>query len=179
MMKLSFNLSLKKVCVFAITGFALTAWAKPVPDIKFQDLTGHAQKLSNLRGSITVISFWATWCGPCKEELPRLSALKQHYAEMGVRFIAISADEPKTRAKIEPFIQQQGIALEVWTSADIGTLDRLTLGNGLPATIVLDKDGSPIGRIMGEARDADVTGYVDWLLSDRSGAPPPTTIKRM
>jgi thiol-disulfide isomerase/thioredoxin len=178
-MRLSVKFSLKKFCVFAVAGFALTAGAKPVPDIKFQDLTGHAQRLSDLRGSITVISFWATWCGPCKEELPRLSALKLQYADKGVRFIAISADEPKTRAKIQLFLQQQGIALEVWTGADIGTLDRLTLGNGLPATIVLDKDGSPIGRIMGEAREADVTGYVDWLLSDRTGAAPPPVIKRM
>lgn len=163
----------------AIIGFALTAGAKPVPDLKFQDLTGHTQKLSDLRGSITVVSFWATWCGPCKEELPRLSTLKQQYADKGVRFLAISADEPKTRSKIQPYIQQQGITLEVWTGADIGTLDRLALGNVLPATIVLDKDGTPIGRIMGEAREVDVTTFLDWLLSDRSTPAPAPTIKRL
>jgi thiol-disulfide isomerase/thioredoxin len=171
--------SIKRLLILAITGFALTAGAKPVPDLKFQDLAGHTQKLSDLRGSITVISFWATWCGPCKEELPRLSALKQHYADKGVRFIAISADEPKSRSKIEPYIQQQGITLDIWTGADIGSLDRLNLGNALPATIVLDKDGTPIGRIMGEARDADITSYLDWLLSDRSAPAPPPTLKRI
>jgi thiol-disulfide isomerase/thioredoxin len=171
--------SIQRILTLAITGFALTASAKPVPDLKFQDLTGHTQKLSDLRGSITVVSFWATWCGPCKEELPRLSALKQHYADKGIRFIAISADEPKTRSKIEPFIQQQGIALDIWTGADIDTLDRLTLGNALPATIVLDKDGTAIGRIMGEAHDSDITTYLDWLLGDRSTPAPPPTIKRL
>jgi thiol-disulfide isomerase/thioredoxin len=170
--------TIKKLFLLAITGFALTAAAKSVPDLKFQDLAGHAQKLSDLRGSITVISFWATWCGPCKEELPHISALKQKYADKGVRFLAISADEPKTRSQIEPFFQKQDITLDVWTGADIGTLGRLGLGNILPATIVLDKDGSPIGRISGEARDADVTTYLDWLLSDRTGAAPPGIITR-
>jgi thiol-disulfide isomerase/thioredoxin len=171
--------NINRLLLLVFVGFALTARAKPVPDIKFQDLNGHAQKFSDLRGSITVISFWATWCGPCKEELPRLTVLKQHYTDKGVRFIAISADEPKTRARIEPYIQQQGITLEVWTGADIGTLDRLNLSNILPATIVLDRDGTPIGRISGEARDADVTGYLDWLLSDRSTPPPPPLVKRI
>jgi thiol-disulfide isomerase/thioredoxin len=174
---------MKKIFVLAVilvaTGFALTAGARPVPDLKFQDLTGHTQKFSDLRGSITVVSFWATWCGPCKEELPRLSALKQRYADKGVRFIAISADDSKTRPKVGPYIQEQGIALEVWTGADIGSLDRLSLGNALPATIVLDRDGTPVGRVLGEARETDVTTYVDWLLGDRSTPAPTPTIKRL
>lgn len=62
--------------------------------------------------------------------------------------IAIAADEAKNRSKIEPYIQQQNITLDIWTGADIGTLDHVALGNALPATIVLDNDGTPIGRIM-------------------------------
>lgn len=172
------NAHLKILLALAVTGFALTAAAKPVPDLKFQDLAGHTQQLSSLRGSITVVSFWATWCAPCREELPRLSALSQQYAAKGVRFVAISADEPKDRAKIQPFLHQQNITLDVWVGADIDTLDRLHLGNELPATIVLDQDGTPIGRILGEARDADVSGYLDWLLSDRSAPRPPSPLKR-
>ena len=174
---------MKKLFTLAITiaiaGFALTAGAKPVPDLKFQDLTGHTQKLSDLRGSITVVSFWATWCGPCKEELPRLSTLKQRYADKGIRFVAISADESKDKSKIAPFIEKQNIQLDIWTGADIGSLDRLSLGNALPATIVLDKDGTPIGRILGEARETDVITYIDWLLSDRSTPAPNAKINHM
>ncbi|QMV19228.1 redoxin domain-containing protein [Granulicella sp. 5B5] len=168
----------KRLLLLALAAFTLTASAKPIPDLKFQDLASHTQKLSDLRGSITVISFWATWCGPCKEELPRLSALSQHYTDKGIRFIAISADDSKDRAKIEQYIKGQGITLEVWTGADLGTLDHLHLGNVLPATLILDKDGTPIGRIMGEAQDADITTYLNWLLSDRSTPPPTPTLKR-
>lgn len=169
---------LKKLLILTVTGFAFTMSAKPVPDLKFRDLAGHEQKLSSLRGSIAVVSFWATWCGPCREELPRISALSQLYTTKGVRFVAISADEPKDRAKIEPFLHDHSITLDVWTGADIGTLDRLGLGKVLPATIVLDKDGTPIGRIFGEAQNPDVSSYLDWLLSDRSTPAPPSPLKR-
>ncbi|HEX4155562.1 MAG TPA: TlpA disulfide reductase family protein [Acidobacteriaceae bacterium] len=171
-------MNLRKPLVLAVTGFALTASAKPVPDLKFHDLAGHTQRLSSLRGSITVVNFWAMWCAPCREELPRLSALSQQYAAKGVRFLAISADASKDRPKIEPLLKQQNLTLDVWTGADIDTLDRLGLGNVLPATIILDKDGTPIGRILGEARDADISAYLDWLLSNRSTPRPPSPLKR-
>jgi thiol-disulfide isomerase/thioredoxin len=155
-----------------------SALANPIPDLKFHDLAGHNQRLHDLHGSITVISFWATWCTPCREELPRLSLLNQQYAAQGVRFIAISVDNPKDFAKIQPFLQQQHVSLDVWTGADIGTLDRLGLGDVVPATLVLDSNGEIIGRISGEARDPDITGYLDWLLHNRQGPTPPPTLKR-
>jgi thiol-disulfide isomerase/thioredoxin len=155
------------------------AQAKPIPNLKFRDLAGHDQRLDSLRGSITVISFWATWCTPCRAELPRLSKLSEQYRANGVRFIAISVDESKDFAKIEPFLHQQNITLDIWTGADLDTLDRLAIGNIVPATIVLDKNGEIIGRISGEARDADVTGYLDWLLHDRQGTGPDPFIKHL
>jgi len=163
-----------------LAAFALTtpAHAKPIPNLKFHDLAGQAQRLDSLRGSITVISFWATWCTPCRAELPRLSSLSQQYASKGVRFLAISVDDPKDFPRIQPFFHQQNIALDVWTGADIDTLDRLGLGDVVPATLILDKDGEIIGRISGEARDADVTGYLDWLLHDRQGPAPAPFLTR-
>ena len=161
----------------AFSGFT-SIHAKPIPNLKFHDLAGQAQRLDSLRGSITVLSFWATWCTPCRAELPRLSSLNQQYASKGVRFLAISVDDPKDFPKIEPFFHQQNIALNVWTGADIDTLDRLGLGNVVPATLILDKDGEIIGRISGEAREADVTGYLDWLLHDRPGPAPAPFLTR-
>jgi thiol-disulfide isomerase/thioredoxin len=173
------NSLIRRLAILILGCSALAAaGAKPVPDLKFHDLDGRTQKLSSLRGSITVISFWATWCAPCREELPRLSVLKQQYADKGIRFLAISVDESKDRAKIEPYLQKQNITLDVWAGAGIDTLDRLQLGNVVPATIVLDKDGAPVGRILGEARDSDVTGYLDWLLNNRQGPAPAPQIKR-
>ncbi|MGA8939578.1 MAG: TlpA disulfide reductase family protein [Acidobacteriaceae bacterium] len=161
-----------------LLSFATAANAKPVPNLKFHDLAGHVQRLDSLHGSITVLVFWATWCTPCREELPRLSQLSQQYAAQGVRFLAISVDDPADFAKIQPLFHKQNINLTVWTGADTGTLSRLGLGDVVPATLVLDTNGDIIGRISGEARDADVTTYLDWLLHHRQGPAPAPRLKR-
>ena len=157
---------------------SLGAHARPVPDLHFKDLAGHTEKLADLRGSITVVTFWATWCGPCQEELPRLSQLKDEYAAKGIRFVAISIDESKDFHKIEPFFKKQNIHLDVWTGADGNTLDRLRLGDEVPATLILDKNGETAGRVLGEAHPEDIGIYLDWLLDNRRGDPPQPVIKR-
>lgn len=152
-------------------------YAKRIPNVEVKDLAGHPQKFENLRGSITVLSFWATWCAPCREELPRLSKLSQDYSAKGVRFIAVSVDEAKDRSKIEPFIRQQNINLDVWVGGNSGILDRVGLGNVVPGTIVIDKNNEVIGRIMGEAQDTDITTRLDWLLQGRQGPAPEAIVK--
>ena len=168
----------RKLCVISLSGALVAAQAKPLPDLKFKDLAGNPQRLDSLRGAITVVSFWATWCAPCRDELPRLSQLSRQLADRDVHFVAISIDESKDRPKVEPFLQKNNVTLNVWVGGDDGMLGRLGLGNIVPGTLVLDKDGVVVGRIMGEARDADVTGYVDWLQHDRQGPAPPPLIKR-
>jgi thiol-disulfide isomerase/thioredoxin len=169
---------LRRITFVTVCCVFVAAQAKPLPNLKFRDLAGRPQRLDSLRGSITVISLWATWCAPCRDELPRLSQLNRRYAENGVRFLAISIDESKDRTKIEPYLQEQKVVLEVWVGADVDTLGRLGLGDIVPGTLVVDKDGEVVGRIMGEARDSDVTGYLDWLLSNRQGSAPEPLVKR-
>lgn len=154
------------------------AHARRPPDLELKDLQGHAKRLSSLRGQIVVLSFWATWCGPCHEELPRLSQLRAAYAGRNVRFIAASIDEPKDRGKIGPFLSRDGLDLEVWTGADVEAMDRFGLGDIVPGTVILDEQGEIAGRIMGEARDEDIRLRVDWLLSGRVGAAPGALTKR-
>jgi thiol-disulfide isomerase/thioredoxin len=149
-----------------------SAHAKRVPDFKTKDLDGHPQKLSQLRGKIVVLSFWATWCGPCQEELPRLSRLSQQYAGKGVQFVAVSIDEPKDRPKIQPFLSKNNIAMNAWVGADSGLLEDFGLGEIVPGTVIIDGQGEIVGRIKGEARDEDVRSRVDWLLNRRQGPPP-------
>jgi len=161
--------------------FAPLAQAKRAPNLEFTDLVGQTQKISDLRGSIAVINFWATWCAPCREELPLLSKLSQEYAGEKVRFITISADiDPgnhKNRAKIDLFLSHEKPATEVWLGADLDMLDRLNLGNVLPATVILDDQGEIVARILGEAHQEDVKAPVEWLLNGKSGAAPTPVIK--
>ena len=153
-------------------------YAKRMPNLEFKDLAGHPQKLATLHGSIAVVSFWATWCAPCRDELPRLSKLAQQYSDQGVRFVAISIDEPKDRAKVAPYVVQQKLTMDVWLGGDTDMLDRVGLGNIVPGTLILDQQGEVIGRIMGEAREEDVKSRLDWLLNGRRGPTPEALTKR-
>ncbi len=125
-----------------------------------------------------VLNFWATWCGPCQEELPRLSRLAQSYSSKNVHFVAVSIDAVKDRAKIAPTLMKENVSLETWVGADTDTLAGFGLGDIVPGTAILDEHGEIIARIMGEARDEDVQSAVDWLLGGRSGPAPSAITKR-
>lgn len=173
---------MKKLTVIAVCLVCMLASpfssAKEVPNLKLKDLAGHSQKLSDLRSHIVVLSFWATWCAPCQEELPRLSKLSQEYADSSVRFVAVSIDEAKDRAKIEPYLTKQDIHLDVWVGGTADMLGRFGLGNIVPGTLIIDKQGQVITRIMGEAKDEDVRSRLDWLLHGRQGPAPEQKLKR-
>lgn len=157
--------------------------AKAVPNLEFRDLSGLKKNLVDLRGSIVVVNFWATWCGPCREELPLLTRLNTEYSAKKARFLEISEDEngdsKAGRAKIDAFMKANGPGLEVWTGADLDTLGRLGLGNELPATIILDENGEVICRLLGEARETDLRTVLDWLLNGRTGPAPAAIVKHL
>ncbi len=139
---------------------------------KFKALDGSVHDLHELRGHPAVVNFWATWCGPCKEEMPRLQKLADAYTPRGVAFIAISLDAPETREKIPSLIGKRGLRMPVWTGATDQTLAAFELGELVPATLVLDENGTVIGKIEGEMRDKDVQSRLDWLLAGRQGKQP-------
>lgn len=168
----------RRVLFLALLLTALPLQAKRAPNLALKDLDGHAQKLSSLRGQIVVLNFWATWCAPCREELPRLSRLAKSYAEKKVRFIAVSIDEARDRAKIQSMLEKENVSLETWVGASTDTLSGFGLGDIVPGTAIIDEQGEIVARIMGEARDEDVRGAVDWLLQGRLGAAPAALTKR-
>jgi thiol-disulfide isomerase/thioredoxin len=166
-------------CLVIVWIFAAASlWAKRVPDPAFKALDGKAHKLSDLHGQIVVVNFWATWCGPCQEELPRLKQIAASYAGKPVSFVFISIDAPKDRSKIPAALARLHVDFESWVGADTDTLGRFGLGEIVPGTLVLDENGEPVARIMGEAREDDVRTPVDWLLGGKSGAAPAAMTKR-
>jgi thiol-disulfide isomerase/thioredoxin len=168
------------LCFTALCSLTWNAGAAPkhALDPAFKSLNGQTHKLSALRGQVVVANFWATWCGPCQEELPRLAQLAESYAGKPVRFVLISIDEQKNRAKIPAVLDRLHVSLETWDDADTDTMDRFGLGNIVPGTAILDEKGEVVTRIMGEAREDDVRSAVDWLLAGRTGPAPPALTKR-
>ena len=156
-----------------------SAEGKRAPNLELKDLNGHTQKLAALRGQIVVVNFWATWCGPCREELPRLSKLNQEYAAKNVHFLAVSIDAPKDRAKIPEVVKDQQLTMDVWLGASTDTMSGFGLKDIVPDTVILDERGEIIGRIVGEAREEDVRSRLDWLLGGRTGPAPEALVKRL
>lgn len=153
------------------------AQAKCAPNLELTDQAGKTHKISELRGSIVVVNFWATWCGPCREELPMLTRLSEEYGEKKVRFVAISADEWKNRAVVEKFATANHLNMEICLGADLDMLERANLGNVLPATLILDQQGDVIARVLGQAREEDIRKPLDWLLAGKNGLAPKAIVK--
>ncbi len=145
--------------------------SKPA-DLTLSDLTGGRVRLRDYRGKVVVLNFWATWCGPCNAEMPMLVAIEKEYQGRGVVFIGASLDERKTAGEIPSFLEKYGVRFPIWTGATGDDLAKLRLGEAVPATAFLDRDGSVAARVSGQIRKEEVLDRIEWLLGDRCGAAP-------
>jgi len=152
--------------------------AKSVRKLSLRDLNGGKVRMSDYQGRIVVLNFWATWCGPCKEELPRLGSIAQSYASKNVAFVLTSIDEQKKFDAVRDYVARQNITLPVWVGADVDLLEQLSGTNIVPATLIIDEKGDIVRAINGEAREEDVKEAVDWLLNGRQGPAPAERVKR-
>ncbi|PYY14374.1 MAG: TlpA family protein disulfide reductase [Acidobacteria bacterium] len=152
--------------------------ARNVRKLTLRDLNGNKTHVSDYQGRVVVLNFWATWCGPCKEELPRLAKMADQYAAQNVAFVLASIDEQKKLEAVRGFVAQQKVTLPVWVGADVDLLEQLSGTNVVPATLIIDHKGEIVRAINGEAREEDVREAVDWLLSGKKGPVPAEKIKR-
>lgn len=118
--------------------------------------TGAARALGQFQGHVTVVNFWATWCGPCRAEMPAFERLNQRWSGRGVRFVGLS-DEPGELAS--RFGRELGVAYPLWTGTDqVAELSR-RLGNRLgvlPHTVILDPRGTVLEQRVGPYTAAEL-----------------------
>ena len=156
----------------------LTGRAKPAT-LALQGLSGDRQSLENYRGRIVILNFWATWCVPCREEMPIFVRAREDYQARGVEVIGASVDDASTRDQIEPFTEEYGINFPVWLGATAKDMRRLGLGIALPATALIDRDGRVVGRLIGLVEEHELIERIDWLLGDRAAPPPPPLVNHL
>lgn len=134
-------------------------------ELQLKDLFGVDQKLSSYRGRIVILNFWATWCVPCKDELPDLVAIQNDYAALGVQVIGAAADELADRAKVMKFIKEMRINFPVWLGLDTSEMQRFGVGPSLPATIIVGRDGKIDTIYPGVIKSAEVRKRLDAMLN--------------
>jgi thiol-disulfide isomerase/thioredoxin len=143
--------------------------AKPVPVsddavLALKDLTGANQNLAGYRGRIVILNFWATWCEPCKKEMPDLSAIQNDYAPLGVQVIGAAGDEAGESAKVLKFIREFKVNFPVWVGASTTDMERFGVGSVLPATIIIDREGKIVWREIGIIKPVELRKELDKLL---------------
>lgn len=121
------------------------------PDFALPDTQGTLHALSQWGGKVRLLNFWATWCGPCRKEVPRLIALQKRFASRGFQVIGIATDEPRTQA-VDTFAEQYGINYVILMSNNHASSIAHHLGFtlvGLPASVLIDRQANIINVHIG------------------------------
>jgi thiol-disulfide isomerase/thioredoxin len=148
-------------------------------ELNLVDLEGKKVHLKDYRTKIVVLNFWATWCGPCKDEMPMFVDVEKEWTPKGVVFIGASLDDKKTIKAVPEFIQKYRIDFPVWTGATGDDLDKLKMGEAVPDTAFIDQDGAIVSRIQGEIKKAELIERLVWLTGDRKGPAPQALVKNL
>ena len=123
---------------------------KPAPALAFEDAAGNPLTLEDFRGKVVVLNLWATWCGPCRKEMPSLDHLQAEYGPEGLYVLPLSLDHGDLD-QIQTFYDEIGIQnLKIYRDPK-GAASRVLSAFGLPTTVVLDRDGREVGRVLGAA----------------------------
>ncbi len=121
------------------SGAAVKAEAQPAQAFTLKDLKGKKVKLADYRGKVVLVTFWATWCGPCKKEMPELQKFYEQNKDKGVEVLAVNIDDFNSRSKIKPFLDKNNLDVKVLLEEP----SELTSYNysGIPALYVVDREG--------------------------------------
>lgn len=140
---------------------------RPVSDdavLSLNDLAGTKQDIASFRGRVVVVNFWATWCEPCRSEMPDLAAIQNDYAPLGVQVIGASADTAADTAKVLSFVREVRVNFPIWLGATTEDTERFGVGSVLPGTVIVDRDGKIVWRHIGVIDPKEMRQVLDRLL---------------
>jgi thiol-disulfide isomerase/thioredoxin len=125
--------------------------ASAFPDFELAGADGSAIRLSQLKGNVVLLNVWATWCGPCRLELPVVQKMYDRYSDRNFVVLAVNIDADRRR--IEPFLKRYNLSLPVYYAApeEAGAMTAM----GIPSTFILGPDRSLIDRAVGYSPDVE------------------------
>lgn len=108
------------------------------------------KNITDYRGHVVLLNLWATWCGPCKQEMPGIQALHDSLGPQGLRVVALSVDDPGFESAIRTFVAEHKLSFEILHEGS-GKIERDYQTSGVPETFVIGKDGVIRKRVIGAA----------------------------
>jgi thiol-disulfide isomerase/thioredoxin len=141
------------------------------PDVTFKNLQGQDVSLSSLKGKVVIVNFWATWCEPCRVEIPWMIGFQQKYADKGLTILGVAMDD-EGKSVVAPYVQStqfdvDGHSMTMNYPIVLGNDDIAAKFGGLlgfPTTIVISRDGKVQKRFIGLADEAELDKQIKALL---------------
>jgi len=131
------------------------------PELTLTDLSGKTVSLNDYLGSVVLVNLWATWCPPCKEEMPALETFYEKHKADG--FVLIAIDQEETFETVQPFVAEFGLSFPVWLDEDY-LAQRKFNTTSLPSSFVIDRTGRVrlmwVGGVSGEFLENHVTDVI-------------------
>ena len=134
---------------------------KPIPSLIFENFAGNEINLKSYHGKLVIINFWATWCAPCKKEMPSLDNLYQDNNFKNLQIFAVNMEQPNA-LKTKKFFTDLNIQkLEIFFDPNLNFVKKFKL-RGMPTTVLINKKGEEFARIIGETNFQNKK-FVKWL----------------
>jgi thiol-disulfide isomerase/thioredoxin len=145
-----------------LNNMAINETPKPISSLVFEDFSGNEINLNSYQGKLVIINFWATWCAPCKKEMPSLDKLYQDNKFKNLQVFAVNMEQPNTE-KTEKFFTDLNIQkLKIFFDSNLNFVKEFKL-RGVPTTVLINKKGEEFARIIGEVNFQNEK-FLKWLL---------------
>jgi cytochrome c biogenesis protein CcmG, thiol:disulfide interchange protein DsbE len=129
---------------------------REAPSFVATDLEGNTVQLADLRGEVVLLNIWATWCAPCRQEMPSMQRLHERMGPRGVKIVAVSVDVQPGRVdaggnpggRIPEFAAEMGLTFPIWHDPE-GNIQRIYRTTGVPESFVIDRSGMIVTKVQG------------------------------
>ena len=145
-----------------LNNLAINEIPKPISSLIFEDFSGNKINLKDYQGKLVIINFWATWCSPCKKEMPSLDNLSENTNFSNLEVLAVNMEQPN-QLNTKKFFEDLKIKnLKIFFDKNLNFLKEFKL-RGVPTTVLVNKNGEEFARIIGEV-DFEDKKFLKWLL---------------
>jgi peroxiredoxin len=141
----------------------------PAPDLAMETLDGQKINLAEQEGKVVLVNFWATWCAPCRREIPDLAALYSELKSEGLVIVGVATDE-EGRSVVEPFAEKHGINYPVVLDTSRTVQSNFDSMYGLPTTYVVNPDGQIVRRVVGIFPVDEMKPTLQEMLAESGGS---------